>query len=188
MLYVRRESLDETGWRQREWNLGWGGGDVLVSVWSLYSDAAQPRLLGCPEGVRTDWHLASGNAHRIARRYAAWNGAPRPRGDCTWRLNCGIALGKAEYRHWEPGLWGGGVQDAFCHGYFAVLPCWLLALLVSLLPAQRLYAFARRRRRARRALRGLCPACAYDDRATPDPAGPLLDRCPECGRTTTPHG
>lgn len=29
-----------------------------------------------------------------------------------------------------------------------------------------------------------CPKCRYDLRSTPEPAGPLLDRCPECGHET----
>ncbi len=81
---------------------------------------------------------------------------------------------------------GGGAmlhRFAFLAQYTFVAPCWLPALLFALLPSQRLYAWALRRRRARRAAReGLCVHCHYDLRATPDPAGPRLAVCPECGR------
>lgn len=40
------------------------------------------------------------------------------------------------------------------------------------------------RRRKRRAQRNLCPNCGYDIRATPEADGPLLERCPECGKTS----
>ena len=33
---------------------------------------------------------------------------------------------------------------------------------------------------------GLCPACGYDLRATPEGGGPLLARCPECGAVPAP--
>jgi hypothetical protein len=32
-------------------------------------------------------------------------------------------------------------------------------------------------------LPGHCPDCGYDARATVDPYGPILSRCPECGRS-----
>jgi hypothetical protein len=54
------------------------------------------------------------------------------------------------------------------------LPYWALAAATGLLPAAYVVATARRRRKRRRQGRGLCPACGYDLRATPD-------RCPECG-------
>jgi hypothetical protein len=51
------------------------------------------------------------------------------------------------------------------------IPWWSLLLLFSLWPA--LNRIARLRHRAKQR-RGLCPACGYDLRATPE-------RCPECG-------
>jgi len=50
-------------------------------------------------------------------------------------------------------------------------PYWSLVLLTAARPAA---WYARRRRRLRPRLLGLCPACGYDLRATPG-------RCPECG-------
>ena len=57
----------------------------------------------------------------------------------------------------------------------AVVPHPYLLAVAAVLPAWRLAAVARRRRRGRA---GLCPACGYDLRATPG-------RCPECGPLAT---
>jgi hypothetical protein len=54
------------------------------------------------------------------------------------------------------------------------VPFWALLPALAALPAWRLRSHVRRRRRRRRLAAGLCPACGYDCRATPD-------RCPECG-------
>jgi hypothetical protein len=60
-----------------------------------------------------------------------------------------------------------------------VVPFWAIALtfgMTSWFLVTRLVRSARHQRRKRS---GLCAACGYDLRATPD-------RCPECGRTTSP--
>lgn len=79
--------------------------------------------------------------------------------------------------------------EQFAEMYYAAFPCWMPAVLFSLLPAARTYAFFRRRGHRRRGRAGQCVACGYDLRATPqagESGGPLLDRCPECGRASTP--
>jgi hypothetical protein len=56
-----------------------------------------------------------------------------------------------------------------------VLPWWLLAGTLLVLP---IAWYARRRRDRRRARTGACAVCGYDLRATPE-------RCPECGTVAT---
>jgi len=53
---------------------------------------------------------------------------------------------------------------------------WFLAALTSMLPFLRAAGYVIAIRRAR-ALRGRCPSCGYDLRAS-------FERCPECGRPT----
>ena len=57
-------------------------------------------------------------------------------------------------------------------------PHWFAVLLLAILPAVRLRAHLRNRKRNRA---GLCPKCGYDLRATPD-------RCPECGTEVMANG
>ena len=61
--------------------------------------------------------------------------------------------------------------NSYVSEYRVVLRLWQLALLTTVVPGWRMFAWARRRRRA---AGGRCPACGYDLRATPG-------RCPECG-------
>ncbi len=61
------------------------------------------------------------------------------------------------------------------------VPFWAVFGLTGVLSGLWVASAAGRRRSARRQAAGLCPACGYDLRATPDKGGALLDRCPECG-------
>ena len=56
-----------------------------------------------------------------------------------------------------------------------VIPFWFLTLMLSTAAAIAMWREIVTHKTRRRARAGLCPACGYDMRATPD-------RCPECGR------
>lgn len=59
-----------------------------------------------------------------------------------------------------------------------IIPYWPLLAATALLPALKLRRLMQARRTRLRLLNGLCPACGFDLRATPD-------RCPECGMVST---
>ena len=74
--------------------------------------------------------------------------------------------------------WNHGTPFGRSRHRVVVFPHWPLAILSAAPPLAWLRARLRRRRRLKR---GLCPACGYDLRATPETGGALLSCCPECG-------
>jgi hypothetical protein len=79
---------------------------------------------------------------------------------------------------WRPKL--SRIAMSFYHGDVrAELPYWLIASALACLPLIRLTAYLVGRIKSRALARvGLCAACGYDLRASPD-------RCPECGKTAS---
>ena len=71
------------------------------------------------------------------------------------------------------------------HGWMFRMPHWAAAAGTFVLPALWLCGRYRKKRWARP---GLCPACGYDLRATPQKGGALLSRCPECGAVPAAKG
>jgi hypothetical protein len=64
-------------------------------------------------------------------------------------------------------------EEPFVKSVAVWIPHWFLAALFALIG----FWFHRRWRKNRPAMKGFCPVCGYDLRATPD-------QCPECGHET----
>jgi predicted Zn-ribbon and HTH transcriptional regulator len=101
----------------------------------------------------------------------------------TFSLYCLAVLSDAG-RIWDHlgGFGAGSVTDRPAHEVFrsaaiVMFPTWVAVALLLPLPAYRLRALLRARRRHRS---GLCPRCGYDLRASPG-------RCPECGAVSEAH-
>jgi len=155
VLWVRSHVVRDYAWAWLPWRADAGGGRRLkldldsgggqVEVsWRVWTDAERQQL------IRRNELAAANSYHRtfpdVPQSYA------RSIPPTAWN-----ALGFKWY--------SGPTHSSVC------LPYWSAALLAAGLPAAWAVVRARRRRRVKA---GLCAACGYDLRATPE-------RCPECG-------
>jgi hypothetical protein len=125
-------------------------------------------------GTSADWNVRSNHAGLTVSQVVH-----EPSGQAQWHTSSESAYaldpsspmyGFAGFSH-EHIVYDVGIFADFERRDLA-MPYWFMSILLAIGPVLRLRATIRRRRRQRV---GLCPACGYDLRATPD-------RCPECGR------
>ncbi len=92
---------------------------------------------------------------------------------------------------WGPVRWKREISEVLTHNsgrsredmQYVRVSDWSLATVFGAWPITSSMLSARHTiQRRRRARAGLCLACGYDLRATPDGTGGLVTRCPECGR------
>jgi hypothetical protein len=121
--------------------------------------------------------------------------APHPVVETPWHVrgvahgefgDCRIELQADGRAFWENGTIAAYVLGKYPDHASVPLPYWsvgvrewLLVFLTSLVPLITISVAARSALAKRRLRRGICPACGYDLRATPD-------RCPECGTPVPP--
>jgi hypothetical protein len=139
---------------------------VHVVTFESEPDAADARAAAVSgRGGVWKWHrYPAGGASLGLARVGFWNRLGFGRDSQTSRL---------PPRRMRVGQRRVAVNDMESGEAWAAVPYWAVAGLTAAPPLLWL-AGVRRRRRARRRHRGLCPTCGYDLRATPD-------QCPECG-------
>jgi hypothetical protein len=136
-------------------------GNVRVAADSRYTDSPSERAAAA----------AGGGAGGSFWRTATWSAISSPYAN-PWseRMAWNFTLPHAyRYRAMRTNVPGGG--SVWEDRWTVEVPFWCLAIAFALPPAAWAFRHCRGRRRKRL---GLCPACAYDLRATPG-------RCPECG-------
>jgi hypothetical protein len=127
--------------------VGVTSGQLYVSR-SLSDDIADFSRFG-PSGFKQQWPASNGLEFRATQRQ----------------------FGDYE-THWQYGDFELFADYSGHHYYqFAFAPCWSALVLLAIMPMGYAVSALPRNQRKRR---GLCPACGYDLRASPE-------RCPECG-------
>lgn len=152
-----------------EWQHVWAlrtttaGGFVLLRLSAGMIDLLPDRRFRFSRGPGYDLTRASGSF-----KAAFHASGPPTDGSIVARYRCpgvGVLLGRNENPNGDVG--GHRPVEVLTHAYVP-------ALATALLPGVRVASWLRRRRRARDRAAGMCTACGYDLRATPE-------RCPACG-------
>ena len=154
------------GWGDKQYELGLDGGQIVGVRFRNW-----PR----PTGLRIEWGPRDVPPPRRSSTRPASNWGPLGIGWITHSYSHVLGFGWATGKYWPPISWHFVTMPLFQR---LEMPCWFLVIVTGSLPAFRIAGiYYRRQRNRRRQQHGLCPACGYDLRATPD-------RCPECGTAT----
>jgi hypothetical protein len=182
---VGRDCLDDTAWRQIVCRFDWAGGDVGMICYHSHAEARHALAKGFAPGTRwaTEWwSREDADSYPTRLKYPDWFREGRV--NSKFRRRAGIVTSRQQGwgSMYALGRRNGIDSYVYTTSYYLAVPCWMPALLFSLIPAKRTFAYFHRRRRL--AHPGRCPSCGYDLRATPNADGPLLPHCPECGQET----
>jgi hypothetical protein len=141
-------------WSYPNWRVGAHRGQLLLVVFDPVK-AEEQQLL---------------DKHGLLGDLKEWSETTWPRADGWSKGALGFRFGHGS-RRFDFGTAPVIVSFSVC-----AMPCWFIVAVLAVLPVMHYLRFWRQRRRT---VRGLCAACGYDLRGSPD-------RCPECGAVPQP--
>jgi hypothetical protein len=156
--------------------------DVDVEYSCIDVQRGRETIYGARAGgaaVGFDWYRATSIAPRraVVEMLERRAGEPRSKLRTTSRANSPFRRSywfgfRSQHTVIHPGPYQ--IFEARFDSWSIGAPYWAIVLVTAVAPASRVWRFARERRARALALKGTCPTCGYDLRAS-------ADRCPECG-------